>query len=56
MSYLVGCGIADEVEHECVGNLVAHHGIVGSCLKEEPRLEFRDDIGVEEHIGLKYFA
>ena len=52
MSYLVGCGITDEVEHKCVGNLVAHHGIVGSCLQEEPRLEFCDDIGVEEHIGL----
>ena len=56
MSYFVGCGIADEVKYETVANLVAHLGIVGCSLQEEPRLEFCDDVGVEEHISLKYFA
>ena len=29
MSYLVGCGITDEVEHKCVGNLVAQAMAIG---------------------------
>ena len=41
------------MEHQAVADVGAHFGIVGGCLQEKPRLELRDDIGIEEHVGLQ---
>ena len=53
MADLMCCSVADQMEYQAVADVGAHFGIVGGCLQEKPRLELRDDIGIEEHVGLQ---
>ena len=53
MTNLMCYSVADQVEYQAVADVGAHFGIVGGCLQEKPRLELRDDIGIEEHVGLQ---
>ena len=53
MADLMCCSVADQVKYQAVADVGAHFGIVGGCLQEKPRLEFQDNIGIEEYVGLQ---